>query len=197
MGNFLDVVHAEQTRPFLGPLQRFGVGDAFRGDEPVERPAHAQLPRQRPRVDALDAGNAVLLQVLGQRRFRPPVAHDRRQLADDEARHVRLPGFDILPVHAVVADERVGHRDDLPLVGRVGQDLLVAGHRGVEANLAAGRGARAKACAVKHRTVFEGQNRFHSESSAGYQAFAGSACSTHAFLPPTIVATALPRSGQP
>ena len=66
-----------------------------------------------------------------------------------------------MPVDPVIADERIGHRDDLAFVGRVGEDLLIARHGGVEANLAAGRRARAKTCAVKNRTVFEGQNCFH------------------------------------
>ena len=40
--------------------------------------------------------------------------------------------------HAVVADVGVGEGDDLPGVGRVGDDLLVAGQHGVEHDLAGG-----------------------------------------------------------
>jgi len=37
-----------------------------------------------------------------------------------------------------IADMREGESDDLPGIGRVGEDLLVARHRGVEADLADG-----------------------------------------------------------
>ena len=55
----------------------------------------------------------------------------------------------------------IGHRDDLPLIRRIGKNLLVARHRGVETNLAASGGSRAKAFAMKHGTVFQSQNRLH------------------------------------
>ena len=47
---------------------------------------------------------------------------------------------------AGVADMRIGQRDQLPRVGRIGQDLLVAGHGGVEHHLAdaTGRARRRK-----------------------------------------------------
>ena len=63
---------------------------------------------------------------------------DRRQLLDDEPGDVRPAALDVLAVDAVVPDQRVGHRHDLPLVGRIGEDLLVPGHRGVEDDLALG-----------------------------------------------------------
>ena len=43
----------------------------------------------------------------------------------------------------VVADQRVGEDDDLAGVGGVGDRLLVAGHRGVEDDLAGDRARRA------------------------------------------------------
>ena len=57
-------------------------------------------------------------------------------LADDKAGQMRPAAFDVLGVDAVVADLRIGHRDDLPAVTGVGEDFLIAGHRRVEANLA-------------------------------------------------------------
>ena len=47
-----------------------------------------------------------------------------------------LGGLVVLGVHPDVADVREGEGDDLPGVGGIGHDLLVAGHRGVEAELA-------------------------------------------------------------
>jgi len=66
------------------------------------------------------------------------------------------PRFHVHRVHAVIADERIRHRDDLALVGRVGQDFLIAGHRGIETDFATRRRACAKALSAKNRAVFEG-----------------------------------------
>ena len=48
-----------------------------------------------------------------------------------------------------------------PCVGRVGQDLLVAGHAGVEHDLAERLAARAEAAAGEDRAVFQGQFCLH------------------------------------
>jgi len=72
-----------------------------------------------------------------------------------------LPGLHVLKVDARVANHRVGHRYDLTLIGRIGEDLLIAGHRGVETHLPGCRSLRAKSVAAEHRTVFEGENRVH------------------------------------
>src|SRR5258708_14941487 len=45
------------------------------------------------------------------------------------------------------------------------ENFLIAGHRGVEANLAAGRGARAKGLAMKQGAVFECQYRSEEHTS--------------------------------
>ena len=52
-----------------------------------------------------------------------------------------------------IADMRVGQRDDLAAVRRIGEDLLVPGHRRIEDDLARGEAARADGAARKHRPV--------------------------------------------
>ena len=158
--DFLDVIHADENE-FLCAPHGFLVRNFFRGNESVHRAAHAEFFGQRPRVNALNSRNAVFLQIFRERKIRAPVADDRREFADDEAGDVRPPRFHVHGVDAVIADERIGHRDDLAFVGRVGEDFLIAGHGGVEADLAAGRRFRAKSRAVKNRAVFKGQNCFH------------------------------------
>lgn len=56
-------------------------------------------------------------------------------LAHDEAGDPALARLVVVKVNAVVADERVGHGNDLTEVGRVGQNLLIACHAGVEYDL--------------------------------------------------------------
>ena len=66
--------------------------------------------------------------------------------------------FDVLGVHAGVADVRIGQRDDLPAVRGIGEDFLVAGHRGVEHHLADGGAVRADGTAAKDRPVGKDQH---------------------------------------
>ncbi len=64
-------------------------------------------------------------------------------------------------VDAVVADLRAGHGDDLAAVGGIGEDLLVAGHRGVEDHLAEGSDGSAEGLAEEAAAVFKGKDCGH------------------------------------
>ena len=75
----------------------------------------------------------------------PPVAQARR--------------LDVLVIGADIADMREGEGDDLPGIGRVGQDLLIAGHRGVEADFADRDAGSARALALDHGAVGENEKR--------------------------------------
>ena len=57
-------------------------------------------------------------------------------LADDAAQRPGIVRLEILVIGADIADVREGEGDDLGGVGGIGHHLLVAGHRGVEAELA-------------------------------------------------------------
>src|SRR3546814_13073759 len=61
----------------------------------------------------------------------------------------------ILRVRANIADMGKGEGDDLPRIAGVGQDFLIAGHRGVDADLADPRAGRAIALSPAHRPVGE------------------------------------------
>ena len=57
---------------------------------------------------------------------------------------------------AVVADLGGGHQDDLAPVGGVGEDLLVAGHGGVEDQFTGDFPATGEGSALKTGAVFQG-----------------------------------------
>ncbi len=59
---------------------------------------------------------------------------------------------------AVIADLRVGENDDLPGVGGIREDLLIAGEGGVENNFTAAFRGRTKGPAFEDRSVFQGQD---------------------------------------
>ena len=126
--------------------------------------------RVSARVSMSDDGDdAVGDEVVAQRALGAPVARHRRLVADDEAGHLRRARLDVLRRHAVVADLRAGHRDDLSGVGRIGQHFLVAGHARVEHDLAARFAFRAGGGAAEPGAVFQCQNCFHSLHIASTQ----------------------------
>ena len=117
-----------------------------------------RVRRTRARVSiALDPDHAVLGEVVVERPARPVVAGDPAQLADDEGPDPGAGALGVLGVDAVVADHRVGHRHDLAVIRRVGQDLLIPGHAGVEDDLAVDLAPGAERAAGEHRPVFQGK----------------------------------------
>jgi len=54
---------------------------------------------------------------------------------------------------------RKGEGDELPGIGRIGENLLIAGHRGVEADLADRLAFRAEAKTLQHGAVGEHEQR--------------------------------------
>ena len=94
-----------------------------------------------------------LLQRLG----RAPVRIQRRQIANDQSGGVDRSSFEVLGIRAGVADVRISERDDLPAVGRVREDFLVARHGGVEHHLASRIAFGTDRTAVKHGAVLERQ----------------------------------------
>jgi hypothetical protein len=128
-----------------------------RRDAGPHRAFLAYVTNQCARINLRDSHDAVALQIIIERRRGAPIGDDLRQLAHDEAFDERATRFDVLRVHAVIADLGVGHRHDLPGVRRVGQNLLVAGHRGVEDYLACPFAVGAPRQPAKGPAVFKGQ----------------------------------------
>ena len=65
--------------------------------------------------------------------------------------------FHVFGVDAVVADLRIGHGDDLATIAGIGEDFLVAGHRGVETDLAVDLAEGAEGRSGEDRAVFQGE----------------------------------------
>ena len=80
-----------------------------------------------------------------------------RETLDDKGFEKRLARFDVFGIDAGVADQRIRHGDDLTGVGRVGQDFLIARHRGIENDFANGFALKAVSLAAKNTPVFEQQ----------------------------------------
>src|SRR3974377_2011113 len=72
-------------------------------------------------------------------------------------RHV--DALDVLLVGADVADVREGEGYDLSRIGWIGQDLLIAGHRGVEADFTDRMAGRAEPETLQHGSVGQQEER--------------------------------------
>ena len=111
---------------------------------------------QRASVDALDTENAIFPQVGGQRLGGTPVRRHFAQLADHEGPDVRPGGLGVLRIDPVIPNLRVGHRDDLAAVGGIGDDLLIARHRGVETNFSGGGSSGSEGGSFETASIFKG-----------------------------------------
>jgi hypothetical protein len=101
----------------------------------------AAIAQDAGELAGVDAGNrhhAVLAQVIRQAFTRPPAGMQRRQIADHQPGDVVAGRLEILVIAADVANVRIGERDDLAGIGRIGENFLIAGHGGVEDHLADG-----------------------------------------------------------
>ena len=159
-------VHADQAGPgcrfFLqrGEIE-FAVGRVR--DHRVGHALFADQHGQRAGVDAAQTDDAAafkpVVEIAG-----GAVVRLRRDggMQNDAAgarprRHIHA--LDVFLVGADIADVGEREGDDLPGVGGVGEDLLIAGHGGIEADLA-GRFARgAQALAFQHGPVGQHQKR--------------------------------------
>ena len=145
--------------------------DRPRADDAAHDAGRAQQSRQRAGVDTGDADDAVRREIVVQRPGGPPVAGDRRIVAHDESGHARCAGLPVLRLgNAVVSDLRTGHRDDLPGVRRIRQDLLITRHARVEDHLAGVDACSAHRAAGVPGTVLEGEHRLHRRPSGSSRA---------------------------
>ena len=152
----LGQVHARQARERLRASQGF-VGASVRACRDAARLCafFANQPRQPPRVQISDCDGATRGEVLGQGLLVPPTRMRRGAVPDHESGGPDTRRLDIFGIDARVADVRIGQRDDLPRIGRVGEDLLVAGHGGVEHDLADREPGCTNGPATEDRSIFQ------------------------------------------
>ena len=159
-------VHALQPRPGLGLcFEGLHVEHAVggMGDDGIGHAAFADEGGQGAGVDARNAGNAAGLQPLIEMARGAVVGRVGDGRAQHHAAHTGGRGhghrLDVLLVGAHIADMGEGEGDDLAAIGRIREDLLIAGDGGVEAHLPHPFSDGAEAEAFKDGTVREHQQR--------------------------------------
>ena len=149
----------------LGQVQPFQSGEAARlcqqrvlvdraGRPGIDHDAvrHSLFADQRRQGTGIQPGHGrdvVLLQPGIQRLQVAVVGGIFRIRPHDQTAHGRGQGLDILGIGAHDADMGKGEGHDLPGIGGIGQDFLITGHGGVEADLAQARAQRAEAGAFE------------------------------------------------
>jgi hypothetical protein len=128
-----------------------------RDDAAVLRALVAQQPREAARVDVGDADQAMALHEVGERLRRAEIARAKREVAHDQPFGVDSPRLHVLRIGAGVADVRIRERDNLLIVGRISQNLLIPRHRGVEDHLADGAPGNTDRLPVEQRAIFQSQ----------------------------------------
>jgi hypothetical protein len=88
-----------------------------------------------------------------------PVARERRHVPNYQAGGVGCGRFQILGRGAGVADVWIGERDDLSGIGRIGEDFLITGQRGIENDFASSVAFGADRLAAEDRSIFQSQDR--------------------------------------
>jgi len=136
-----------------------GIGAAE--DPHAHRTALAQVPGECTGVDAADADDPLLDEVVLQASGRTPVRRDPRGIPDDVARHPDARGLAVLVVHAGVADVRGRHDDHLASVRRIGQGLLVAAHSRGEDGLTEGRADGTVGVSMHGAAILEDEDGGH------------------------------------
>ncbi len=171
-------VHADQSGPFAG---FFFQGPQIEAavwrmrDHRVRHALAADQCRERASVDAAETDDTAGFQPLVEMLGGPVIRRIGDRGAQDDAtgarrcRHVQR--LDVLVVGADIADMGEGECDDLPGIRWIGEDLLVAGHRGVEADFTDGGAFRAESEAFQHGAIGEHKERGRFEVRPGGSVF--------------------------
>ena len=159
-GDIARQVKADQTAPGA----RFGhkggnveLSVRIMGQRHMRRALLANGAGQAAGVDPAHADAALGGQPLHQIARGAPVRRFGRVPFHDQAGGNRIGRLVIFGGDADVADMREGEGHDLPGIGRIGHDFLIAGHRGVEDQFCHRLAGGAKALSEEHGAVRKGK----------------------------------------
>ncbi|MGY4301907.1 hypothetical protein ACVWXN_010002 [Bradyrhizobium sp. i1.4.4] len=127
---------------------------------------HALAADQRGQCAGVDAGQAddaaglePGVEMLGGAVVRGIGDRGAQDHAARAGRRGHVHRLDVFLVGTDIADMREGEGDELAGIGGIGEDLLIAGHRGVEADFTDGMAFGAETEAFEHRAIGEHEER--------------------------------------
>ena len=133
------------------PRRQGGAGE----DPRPHDPGLPEVAGERPGVDVADADDPLLGEGVLEFAVRTPVGRPAGRVAYDDPPSPVPPRLGVLRVHPRIADVRGRHDDDLPVVGGVGEGLLIAGHARGEDDLAEGPASGPVGASRVDAAVFE------------------------------------------
>jgi hypothetical protein len=145
--------HAGRSPGFFDQRRR---GKIPGGEDPPHGSCRAKVLGQGPRVDPFDSHDSAAAQIIAQAALGPPVTRESAVLLHHEPLHMRMEGFQVFLIHPGISDQGVRHGHNLAFVGRIGENLLIAGHGGVEDHLPHVFPRGAKGPAFKYFSIFQG-----------------------------------------
>ena len=148
-------VHAGQAGEGARLPKRKGFVDLASHQAATLRAFVAQDAGEFAGIDSGNRRDVLIAQVTGQVLAHAEIARADRQIADDQSGGEDLVRLGVFRIDADIADVRIGQRDDLPAIRRIGQDFLIAGHRGVEHHFTGCMGLRADRIPAEYRAVGE------------------------------------------
>src|SRR6056297_15153 len=115
------------------------------------------MMHQLSRVHTRYSDDVISFEVLLETAVGHRVAEFLGERPDNQPGYHHGPRLVIATHCAVVSDVRVGHHHHLPVIARIGKNLLVARHTCVKAKLTAGCTDLSDSCSVSNRTVGQSQ----------------------------------------
>ena len=163
-GHLTGQIHALEPRKRArrvqgGLLVDIAPGASYGHDAGILGTFLTQYARQTPGVDARHGDDFLLMQEFLQAAPGAPVADGRGNVAHHQSAGMNARRLGVLGIRTGVADVGVCEGDDLPAIGRIAQDFLVAGHGGVENRLAHDLARNADGFTPKPAAVLQNQKR--------------------------------------
>ena len=115
------------------------------------------------------------------------VRHAARALANHQPRCPNAIGFAVLGVAARITDLGIGERHNLLRVGRIGEDLLVPRHGGIENHFSGGDAVGSQGNTGKEAAVFEGEEGWLSHMRPLFMCFTPGARAPSPPQPPSAL----------
>jgi hypothetical protein len=113
------------------------------------------------RVNLSDYRNVKALQVFFRDLLRAPIGAYGRKLARNQALDIRTAGLVVGGIGSVVSNLWIGQDNNLPSVGRIGKDFLLASQGGIENHFAKTFSFGAIALTAEDAPVFEREDCLH------------------------------------
>jgi len=115
----------------------------------------AQYAGQLAGIDAGDGDDVFGFKIIRQGLRRAKAGSKNRQIPDNQTGGLDPARFHIFGIDAGIADMRIGQRDDLAAIARIGEDFLITGDRGIEHHFADRMTGRTNRKTLENRPVCE------------------------------------------